>query len=90
MDAVFAAKFREVFGRTRHSYGHMGHLHTSEVRESPLMIVERHRTLAAKDAYASRHGYVAGRSASAITYHREYGDVGRVVIPPERVMRRAA
>ena len=90
VDAVFVAKFREVFGRTRHSYGHMGHLHTSEVRESPLMIVERHRTLAAKDAYASRHGYVAGRSASAITYHREYGDVGRVVIPSERVMRRAA
>lgn len=86
VDAVFAAKFRDVFGRTRHSYGHMGHLHTVEVRESPLMLVERHRTLAAKDAYASRHGFMSGRSAQAITYHAEHGDVGRVVIQPERAL----
>lgn len=71
---VFAAKFREVFGRTQHSYAHMGHLHCIDVRESPLMVVEQHRTLAAKDAYASRGGWLAGREAQVITYHDEYGE----------------
>lgn len=85
IDDVFAAKFREVFGRTKHSYAHMGHLHHVEVKESNLMIVEQHRTLAAKDAYASRGGWMAGRDAKCITYHKQYGEVGRVVISPDMV-----
>lgn len=72
---VFAAKFREVFGRTQHSFAHMGHLHSREVdRESPLMIVEQHRTLASPDAYASRGGWLSGREATVITYHSEFGE----------------
>jgi hypothetical protein len=80
---VFAAKFREVFGRTKHSYAHMGHLHHRDVKETNLMVVEQHRTLAAADAYASSHGWISGREAQCITYHAEYGEVGRVVITPE-------
>lgn len=71
---VFAAKFREVFGRTEHSYAHMGHLHCVDVKESPLMLVEQHRTLAAPDAYASRGGWLAGRDAQVITYHKQFGE----------------
>lgn len=82
---VFAAKFRDVFGRTRHSYAHVGHLHHAEVKETNLMVVEQHRTLAAPDAHASRGGWISGRDASVITYHRDYGYVGRVVISPEMV-----
>ncbi len=85
VDDVFVAKFREVFGRTKHSYAHMGHMHHAKTLESPLMIVEQHRTLAAPDAYASRGGHVSGRSAQAITYSRDYGEVGRVVITPRMV-----
>lgn len=85
IDDIFAAKFREVFGRTKHSYAHMGHLHHVDVKETNLMVVEQHRTLATKDAYASRGGWMAGRDASVITYSREYGYVGRVVISPEMV-----
>lgn len=85
IDDVFAAKFREVFGRTRHSYAHMGHMHHIETKESNLMIIEQHRTLAAKDAYASRGGWMAGRDAKVITYHKEYGEVGRVVVSPDMV-----
>lgn len=87
VDDVFVAKFREVFGRTRHSYGHMGHLHHEHKLETNLMVVEQHRTLAAKDAYAAKHGYMAGRAASVITYSKEFGDVGRVTITPEMVAR---
>jgi len=85
VDTVFAAKFREIFGRTKHSYAHMGHLHHVDVKETNLMIVEQHRTLAAPDAYASRGGWMTGRDAQVITYHKDYGYTGRVIISPEMV-----
>lgn len=78
IDTVFAAKFREVFGRTRYAYAHMGHLHHVEVKETNLMLVEQHQTLAGKDAYASRGGWLSDRSAQVITYHDRLGEVGRV------------
>lgn len=77
---VFAAQFREMFGRTKHAYAHTGHLHHVDVKENNLMIVEQHRTLAAPDAYAARGGWVTGRDAKVITYHREYGEVGRITV----------
>ena len=85
VDDVFVAKYREVFGRTKHSYGHMGHLHHVDIKETNLMLVEQHRTLAAKDAYASRGGWMAGRDAKVITYSRDFGEVGRLTITPEMV-----
>ena len=89
VDDVFVAKFREVFGRTKYSYGMLGHMHHAKSNESALMVVEQHRTLSAPDAYASRGGWMSGRSASAITYHKQYGEVGRVVLTPEMVMARS-
>lgn len=83
VDDVFVAKFREVFGRTKFSYGHMGHMHHKYLKETNLMVVEQHRTLAESDAYASRHGWISGREAQTITYHKKHGEVGRVVITPE-------
>jgi hypothetical protein len=80
VDSVFTAKFREVFGRTKHSYAHMGHMHHKHQLETNLMVVEQHRTLAASDAYASRGGWMSGRDAQVITYHADRGEVGRVTI----------
>jgi hypothetical protein len=80
IDTVFAAKYRDVFGRTKHSYAHMGHLHSVDVKETNLMLVEQHRTLAAADEYATKGGWVSGRDAKCITYHKEYGEVGRLTI----------
>lgn len=77
---VFAAKYREMFGRTKHAYAHTGHLHSVHMKENNLMIVEQHRTLAAGDAYATRGGWLSGRDAQVITYHQEYGEVSRVKI----------
>lgn len=77
---VFAAQFREMFGRTKYAYAHMGHLHHTDVKENNLMIVEQHRTLAAPDAYAARGGWLAGRDAKVITYHKDYGEVGRITV----------
>jgi hypothetical protein len=77
VDAVFVAKFREVFGRTKFAYAHMGHMHHIDQRETNLMVVEQHRTLAAPDAYASRGGWISGRDAQVITYHVKRGEVSR-------------
>jgi hypothetical protein len=83
LETVFVAKFREVFGRTRHSYAHTGHLHHNVVRETNTMQIEQHRTLAAPDSHASRGGWISGRDAKVITYHAEHGEVGRVTVTPE-------
>lgn len=90
IDDVFAAKFREVFGRTKYSYAHMGHLHSVDVKETNLMLVEQHRTLAAKDAYASRGGWISGRDAKCITYSKEFGEVSRLTVNPELIASRIA
>lgn len=85
---VFAGEFREVFGRTKYSYAHMGHLHHVASKEDSLMVVEQHPTLAARDAYAARGGYLSHRGASVITYSKESGETGRSVIRPEMVTSR--
>lgn len=83
IEQVMIAKFRKAFGASDYSYAHVGHLHHQKIVESRNMIVEQHRTLAAKDAYASRGGWMSGRSANVITYSSEYGEVGRLTISPE-------
>jgi hypothetical protein len=83
IDSVFVAKFREVFGRTKFSYAHTGHLHHRDLKETSLMIVEQHRTLAGADAYASRGGWMSGRSSTVITYHKDFGEVSRITVSPE-------
>lgn len=83
VDRVFAGKYRQIFGRTKFAYGHLGHLHSNELKESQLMIIERHRTLAAPDAYAAKGGWLSGREAKVITYSKDHGEVFRISINPE-------
>lgn len=85
VSSVFAAKFKKTWGGAKHCFAHTGHYHHQVVREDNLMIIEQHRTLAAKDAYSSRGGYISGRSAKVITYHKNHGEVGRVTLTPEMV-----
>jgi len=80
LDSVFVGKFKKEFGGSKFAYGHLGHFHHTHKIESNLMILEQHRTLASKDAYASRGGYLSGRDAKVITYHKKYGEVARQTI----------
>lgn len=77
---VFVGMYREMFGRTKYAYAHTGHLHSKDVKEDQLMIVEQHRTLSPNDAYAARGGWLSGRDAQCITYHKEFGEVSRITI----------
>jgi len=68
---VFLGEFREMYGRTKQTYIHCGHLHSVKVIELNSAIVEQHRTVAARDAYASHNGYKSGRSMNVVTYHKK-------------------
>src|SRR5690606_32636690 len=85
IETVFVAKFREQLGRAKHVYAHMGHLQHNHLKETNLMTVEQHRTLAAPDAHASRGGWMRGRDAKVIAYHKRHGEVGRITVSPEMV-----
>jgi hypothetical protein len=45
--------------------------------------VIQHPTLAARDAYAARGGWISERAITAMTFHQEYGEVGTVTVSPE-------
>lgn len=80
---LFAAQFPAEWGRTRKREIHCGHRHHRDEKEYNGAVVIQHPTLAARDAYAARGGWIADRAAQAITYHRKYGQVGRVSVCPE-------
>lgn len=85
VDATLAGTFRELYGRSKYAYAHVGHRHSDEGRKSGLMYVEQHETLAAPDAYAAGGGWLSGRSAKVITYSKDHGEVGRLTLRPEMV-----
>lgn len=80
---TFAAQFPEMWGATKKRYCHTGHRHHVEEKEHSGMTVFQHPTLAARDAYAARGGWIAERQISSITYHREFGQVGRIIVTPD-------
>lgn len=80
---LFASQFPQMWGTTAKRYAHTGHRHHVEEKEHSGMTVIQHSTLAARDAYAARGGWMSERQATAITYHAQYGEVGRVVVTPE-------
>lgn len=83
VESAILGKFRKEWASSEYSYCHVGHLHHAKLEETTTMIIEQHRTLAAKDAYASRGGWLSKRSASVITYHADFGEIARQTISPE-------
>lgn len=80
---LFAAQFPKVWGTTTKRYAHTGHRHHVEEKEHSGMTVVQHPTLAARDAYAARGGWLAERQVSAITYHAKWGQVSKITVIPE-------
>lgn len=86
LPALFASepRYRQMWGECLYTYIHTGHYHQTEqdMSEEGGAIVERHPTLAARDAYAARGGWVSWRAARAITYHVTEGEDIRISKPP--------
>ena len=82
---LFASQFPQVWGATTKRYAHCGHRHHTEEKEHSGITVVQHPTLAARDAYAARGGWIAERQVTSITYHSGYGQVARNTITPEMI-----
>jgi hypothetical protein len=80
---LFASQYANIWGETTKRYAHTGHRHHVEEKEHSGMTVVQHPTLAARDAYAARGGWMAERQVSAITYHEQYGQVSKITVIPE-------
>jgi hypothetical protein len=79
----FAARFPVMWGTTTKRVIHTGHQHHKDEKEHCGVTVVQHPTLAASDAHSARHAYMSERSAKAITYHAEFGEVARNTVVPE-------
>lgn len=86
---LFAAQFPQMWGSTTKRSIHCGHRHHVDEKEYNGVTIVQHPTLAARDAYAARGGWIAERAIQAITYHSRFGQVGRVYVSPE-MLRKAA
>ena len=64
-------EYREMYGRTKQLYIHMGDKHHSAGAESSLACVIQHPTLIARDVYATGKGYRSERKAKVYTYHKK-------------------
>lgn len=80
---LFASQFPKVWGDTTKRYVHCGHRHHTHIKEHSGITIEQHPTLAARDAYAARGGWIAERQVSVITYSDKFGQVARNTVTPE-------
>ena len=89
LPGVMATDRAEAWGRTKHRYWYLGHVHHQSVKEYAGVTVESFNTLAARDAYAAWGGYRSAQNMKCIVLHREYGEVCRHTVSPE-MLREAA
>lgn len=75
-----ADEFAEAWGRTKHRFLFTGHLHHHKSQDIGGMKWEQLRAVTERDAYAVSHAYSARAQLSAITYHRDRGEVQRVSV----------
>jgi hypothetical protein len=80
---LFAAQFPAIWGATTKRYVHCGHRHHVEEKEHSGVHVIQHPTLAARDAYAARGGWIADRTVTAVTYHDRFGRYSTATVCPE-------
>lgn len=81
-----AAQFPVDWGATKKRYIHTGDKHHSSEKDEMGAKLIQHPTLAARDAYVARGGWHSERYMSAITYHRKFGEVGRVTVSPDMLL----
>ena len=80
LESIMAADQHEAWGRTKHRYWYVGHIHHTRKLEYRGCTVESFRTLAAKDAWHAGKGYRSGRDMNRIAIHREYGEIARSTV----------
>lgn len=81
MAGIMAQRRAEDWGATKWRYIHGFHLHHKEKisTEGGGVISEIHQAPIPQDAWHFNSGYLSGASLQAITYHRDRGEISRVV-----------
>jgi hypothetical protein len=85
LPGVMACDRAEDWGETRHRIWYTGHRHTDQVIEYPGVMVEVHRTLTPRDAWAAGAGYRSGQDLKLDVYHRRFGRTMRHVVGIEQI-----
>lgn len=80
MPSIMAHRRAEDWGATKFRYVHGFHLHHSAkvATEGNGCICEVHQAPIPQDAWHFGAGFLSNRSLQAITYHRDFGEIGRV------------
>jgi hypothetical protein len=80
MPGIMAHRRAEDWGATKFRYVHGFHLHHSAkiATEGNGVVCEIHQAPIPQDAWHFGSGFLSGRSLQAITYHAQYGEIGRV------------
>ncbi len=75
MPGLMAARWPKDWGQSDYRYAYLGHVHHMEKGgEENGVKWEVFQTLAAKDAWHAGRSWCSGRSMTAITHHKEYGE----------------
>jgi hypothetical protein len=79
MPEIMSHRYARDWGETEFRYAHTFHLHHKRVlaTEGAGVIVETHQAPIPQDAWHYGSGFLSGRSLQAITYHRDFGEIGR-------------
>lgn len=80
MPGIMAQRRPADWGETQFRYAHGFHYHNSQkmISEAGGVTMECHQAPIPQDAWHFGKGYLSGRSVQAITYHGQYGEIGRV------------
>lgn len=75
-------RYRQMWGNAARTYIHAGHYHHEVLLEDGGAVVRQHPTLASRDAYAARGGWVSEAKAKAIVYHKTDGEIAEYTVRP--------
>lgn len=82
---VMATDYGADWGETEFRYIDGGHVHHSQRKEYPGVVFESWNNLAPRDKYANDGGWRSKQLMSLVLRSRTYGEVGRHLMPVERV-----
>lgn len=86
---VMTTDFRRDWGEADYCYIDIGHIHHNMVsKEHPGVQIESWNILAPRDKWAHENGYRSRQSISVVFRSRQYGEVGRRMLPLRQVQDR--
>jgi hypothetical protein len=80
---VMAEDKREAFGRCKHRYWYIGHVHNARRQDVGGVVVESFRTLIPRDAWTHGAGFRSGRDICSIVLDSEHGEMFRATVNVE-------